>query len=74
MLKEFFGAGRVGDLAGLVVLLAQVRQMVLGVRVAIPWVCTRSLQHGWRGRVGYTRTGGRTWSGTRAPNGLFDVL
>ena len=47
--------------------MAQVRQMVLGVRVAIPRVCTRSLQHGWRGRVGYTRTGGRTWSGPRAP-------
>ena len=47
VLREFFGAGRVSVVVGLVVLLAQVWQMVLGVRVAIPWVYTHSLQHGW---------------------------
>ena len=65
--ERVFGAGRVGVMAGLVVLLAQVQQMVLGVRVAIPWVCTHSLQHRWQGWVGYTRTGGWMWLGLRAP-------
>ena len=30
---------------------------VLGVRMAIPRVCTRSLQPGWRVRAGLVRTG-----------------
>ena len=38
----------------------------LGVRVAIPRILTRSLQRGWRDRVGFARAGGRTWSGPRA--------
>ena len=67
--ERVFGVGRVSVMVGLVVLLVQVQQMVLGVRVAIPRVCTHSLQHGWQGQVGYTRMGGWTWSGLRASVG-----